>query len=230
VRAAPSDPRARGFGSVTGGCAVARWFELVLARRRCRRQQAIGSSGRTQPRTRGPSDRPPPPAAPRSGRVSNRLATPKVAGQTRCLQMWSGRLTLPRPDETCHNVKDPGNQEALASGVATAPRSARRLKRKSRCGADAWQLLANCSHSSTFVSPIAVPLEFMKHLPGKLGAPGAGEPVDVPPAQCRLDQQHSGEQGQGSAVASACPGHRLANLRHPLPDYYLSAPPRWDVW
>ena len=119
VRAAPSDPRARGFGSVTGGCAVARWFELVLARRRCRRQQAIGSLGRTQPRTRGPSDRPPPPAAPRSGRVSNRLATPKVAGQTRCLQMWSGRLTLPRPDETCHNVKDPGNQEALAASAIT---------------------------------------------------------------------------------------------------------------
>jgi hypothetical protein len=38
---------------------------------------------------------------------------PKVAGQTRCLQMWSGRLTLPPPDETCHNVKDPRNQGAL---------------------------------------------------------------------------------------------------------------------
>jgi hypothetical protein len=49
-----------------------------------------------------------------SPRSRARLATPKVAGQTRCLQMWSGRLTLPRPDETCHNVKDPGNQGALA--------------------------------------------------------------------------------------------------------------------
>jgi hypothetical protein len=40
----------------------------------------------------------------------------------------------------------------LAAGVATAKRSPRRRKRKSRCDADAWQLLANCSHSSTFVT------------------------------------------------------------------------------
>jgi hypothetical protein len=44
----------------------------------------------------------------------------------------------------------------LALGGATAPLSARRLKRKSRCGADAWQLLANCSHSSTFAVPNVV--------------------------------------------------------------------------
>jgi hypothetical protein len=47
--------------------------------------------------TRGLSDRPPPSAAPRS----DRLATPKVAGQTTCLLMWSRRLTLPRRPRTC---------------------------------------------------------------------------------------------------------------------------------
>ena len=45
--------------------------------------------------------------------VSDRLATPKVAGQMRYLLMWSGRLTVPRPPRTCHNVTDPGPQEDL---------------------------------------------------------------------------------------------------------------------
>src|SRR5215207_5659331 len=58
-------------------------------------QRAIGPPGRIHSRTRGLSDRPPPSAAPRSGRHPDRLATPKVAGQTTCLLMWSGRLTLP---------------------------------------------------------------------------------------------------------------------------------------
>lgn len=57
-------------------------------------------SGRTQSRTRGQSDRPSPSAAPRSDRLPDRLATPKVAGQTTCLLMWSGRLMLPRPPRT----------------------------------------------------------------------------------------------------------------------------------
>jgi len=56
--------------------------------------------GRIHSGTRGLSDRPPPPAAPRSDRLPDRLATPKVAGQTTCLLMWSGRLTLPRPPRT----------------------------------------------------------------------------------------------------------------------------------
>jgi predicted ATPase len=73
----------------------------------------IGPSGRTHSGTRGPSDRPPPPAAPRSDRFPDRLATPKVAGQMRYLLMWSGRLTVPRPPRTCHNVTDPGPQEDL---------------------------------------------------------------------------------------------------------------------
>jgi hypothetical protein len=46
--------------------------------------------------------RPPPSAAPRSDRPPDRLAIPKVAGQTTCLLMWSGRLTLPRPPRTRH--------------------------------------------------------------------------------------------------------------------------------
>src|SRR5512132_1244937 len=75
----------------------------------------IGPSGRTHSGTRGPSDRPPPPAAPRSDRFPDRLATPKVAGQIRYLLMWSGRLTVPRPPRTCHNVTDPGPQEDLAN-------------------------------------------------------------------------------------------------------------------
>src|SRR6266568_4660984 len=58
-------------------------------------------SGQTHSGTRGLSDRPPPSAAPRSDRLPDRLATPKVAGQTTCLLMWSGHLTLPRPPRTC---------------------------------------------------------------------------------------------------------------------------------
>src|SRR6266536_2110615 len=57
-------------------------------------------SGRIHSGTHGLSDRPPPSAAPRSDRLPDRLATLKVAGQTRCLLMWSGRLTLPRPPRT----------------------------------------------------------------------------------------------------------------------------------
>jgi hypothetical protein len=63
------------------------------------RQAAAGDrpSGRVHSGTRGLSDLPPPSAAPRSDRLPDRLATPKVAGQTTCLLMWSGRPTLPRP-------------------------------------------------------------------------------------------------------------------------------------
>src|SRR4029453_2066951 len=57
-------------------------------------------SGQVHSGTRGLSDRPPPSAAPRSDRLPDRLATPKVAGQTTCLPMWSGRLTLPRRPRT----------------------------------------------------------------------------------------------------------------------------------
>ena len=65
------------------------------------RQAAAGDrpSGQIHSGTRGLSDRPPPSAAPRSGRLPDRQATPKVAGQTTCL-MWSGRLTLPGPPRT----------------------------------------------------------------------------------------------------------------------------------
>jgi hypothetical protein len=35
----------------------------------------------------------------------------------RYLLMWSGRLTVPRPPRTCHNVTDPGPQEDLGEAM-----------------------------------------------------------------------------------------------------------------
>jgi hypothetical protein len=70
-------------------------------------------SGRVHSGTRGLSDRAPPSAAPRSDRLSGRLATPKVAGQATCLLMWSGRLALPRPPRTRHKRPEASDQGSL---------------------------------------------------------------------------------------------------------------------
>jgi hypothetical protein len=64
--------------------------------------------------------------------VSDRLATPKVAGQMRYLLMWSGRLTVPRPPRTCHNVTDPGPQEDLAAEPSPSRKPGRSLAQVNR--------------------------------------------------------------------------------------------------
>jgi hypothetical protein len=55
---------------------------------------------------------------------------PKVAGQTTCLLMWSGRLTLPRPLRTCLVCSGLSHQGAL--------------RRFRDCARNRWPLRGSC--------------------------------------------------------------------------------------
>ena len=50
-------------------------------------------------------DRPPPPAAPKSGHHADRPCHPKVAGQTSVCMCWSGQSRQKTPEKLCPSVK-----------------------------------------------------------------------------------------------------------------------------